>query len=68
MREIDASGLSCPEPVIMVKKAFSRSREESCIIVDNIASYENVKRYLEAIGIEHDDEKKEGTWHLRTRG
>ncbi|MBF0232574.1 MAG: sulfurtransferase-like selenium metabolism protein YedF [Desulfamplus sp.] len=43
----DARGLSCPEPVLMVKKALDdSSHKEISIIVDNEASMENVSRFL----------------------
>lgn len=44
MKTIDARGLSCPEPVIMLRKALSGG--EPCqMIVDNHAAKENTSRY-----------------------
>ena len=44
MVEIDARGRSCPEPVIMAKRAL-KENEEIDVLVDNRASLENVQRY-----------------------
>ena len=49
MKRIDTSGFSCPEPVIMTKKALKDSPDALTVIVDNVASRENVKRFGEAI-------------------
>lgn len=56
---LDARGLSCPAPVLMVKKALDDASEttlndeylnEITIIVDNEASMENVSRFLTSRG------------------
>lgn len=38
MNKIDARGLSCPEPVILTKKALAVSHEGLEILVDNETS------------------------------
>lgn len=50
MQILDARGLSCPEPVIMIRKAMMGRESAYTIIVDNIASRENVTRYAEHQG------------------
>lgn len=45
MKKIDARGLSCPEPVIMTKKALSSKDSHYEILVDNITAKENVTRF-----------------------
>ncbi|MCI2076266.1 MAG: sulfurtransferase TusA family protein [Sphaerochaeta sp.] len=50
MREIDARGLSCPQPVVMTKKALADKPEELKVLVDNRAALENVTRYAKAVG------------------
>ena len=50
MKRIDTSGLSCPEPVIMTKKAVKGVEDGIEVVVDNVASRENVTRFLEATG------------------
>lgn len=60
MKRIDTSGLSCPEPVIMTKKAIKGVEDGIEVVVDNVASRENVTRFLEASGftVERTDEAK----------
>jgi len=43
--KIDARGLSCPEPVIMLKKAMAGGGEAYEMLVDNRASVENATRF-----------------------
>lgn len=65
MRELDTSGFSCPEPVIMTKKALKDSPEGLVVIVDNRASKENVTRYATALGYKVDTEEGKDSWKLR---
>ncbi len=46
---VDAKGLACPQPVLLIKKALD-SRDEVIILVDNIAACENVKRFASKSG------------------
>ena len=50
MKHLDARGLSCPEPVIMLRKAMMSKEAAYEMIVDNITSKENVTRYAEHQG------------------
>ena len=50
MKTIDARGLSCPEPVIMIRKAMMSKENEYVMMVDNVTSRENVTRYAEHQG------------------
>lgn len=52
MKIIDARGLSCPEPVIMLRQAMASKEREYQLIVDNHASKENTTRYGEHQGYE----------------
>lgn len=45
MKTIDARGLSCPEPVIMTKKALQSKENRYEILVDNVTAKENVTRF-----------------------
>lgn len=47
---LDARGLSCPEPVVMIRKAMASKENEYTMVVDNITSKENVTRYAEHQG------------------
>ena len=64
MKTLDARGLSCPEPVIMIRKAMMT--KESCyeMIVDNPTSKENVIRYAEHQGYQVAITEKDGEYTL----
>lgn len=47
---LDARGLSCPEPVIMIRKAMETKENRYEITVDNRTSVENITRYAEHQG------------------
>ncbi len=43
---VDARGLSCPQPVLMTKKALESSKNNNFeVIVDNATAKENVTRF-----------------------
>ena len=50
MKKLDARGLSCPEPVILLRNAMMSKDDAYEIIVDNPTSRENVTRYGEHQG------------------
>lgn len=50
MEIIDARGLSCPEPVILTRKAMESGAAAYEVIVDNNTSKENVTRYAQHQG------------------
>ena len=47
---LDARGLSCPEPVVMIRKAMMTKAAEYTMVVDNPTARENVTRYAEHQG------------------
>lgn len=48
---VDARGLSCPQPVLMTLDAIKSGRDSELeVIVDNMASRENVVRAAESKG------------------
>lgn len=47
--EVDARGLVCPQPVILVKNALKDKPEDIKVLVDNVAALENVTRYATAM-------------------
>lgn len=55
---IDARGLSCPEPVIMVMNALKTNADSYEVLVDNVTALENVSRYASHQGykVEHKEE------------
>ncbi len=50
--EVDARGLSCPQPVLLTLQTIQSSdgKEDICVLVDNQASFENVSRAATAKG------------------
>ncbi|MCR5684201.1 MAG: sulfurtransferase TusA family protein [Lachnospiraceae bacterium] len=50
MSFLDARGLSCPEPVIMIKNAITSNDSHYEIMVDNRTSVENITRFGEHNG------------------
>ena len=46
MNIIDARGMSCPQPVLMTKKALKKSPDAVQILVDNETAKGNIERYL----------------------
>ena len=50
MNTLDARGLSCPEPVVMLRKAMASQEPAYQIVVDNPTSRVNVTRYAEHQG------------------
>lgn len=64
MVKLDARGLSCPEPVIMIRKAMMTGDSAYEIMVDNVASKENVTRYAEHQGYQVTVSWNEGEYTL----
>lgn len=46
MHRIDTRGMSCPQPVLMAKKALDAGATELEVLVDNATADGNVKRFL----------------------
>ena len=67
MTTVDARGYSCPEPVIMLKKAMLTKEAEYTIMVDNTASRENVTRFAEHAGYTVTVSEKGGEYTLTLR-
>ncbi|MDU1414574.1 MAG: sulfurtransferase TusA family protein [Clostridium sp.] len=49
--KVDARGMSCPQPVLMAKKAFEASKDGFEILVDNNVAKENVSRFIKNTGL-----------------
>lgn len=67
MKTIDTSGLSCPQPVVMTKKALEREKDGIDVIVDNNTAKENVMRFLKNGGYKVEIEEKGETFVLKAR-
>ncbi|MCR5631786.1 MAG: sulfurtransferase TusA family protein [Atopobiaceae bacterium] len=50
MDTLDARGLSCPEPVVMISQAMASKADSYRMIVDAVAARENVTRYAQSQG------------------
>lgn len=48
MTTIDARGLACPEPVVLTQRAVLAQPEGVTVLVDNMASVENIGRFARA--------------------
>lgn len=68
MKEIDARGLVCPQPVILTKKALEEIEEgEVVAIVDNITAKENVTRLAANLNYEYEVSDKSGCHYIKIR-
>ncbi len=67
MIKIDALGLSCPKPIIMVKRAIKgmSKGQEFEVICDNKTSHKNLMRYLEDLKSNPQSEEKEDYYLIR---
>ncbi len=61
---IDARGLSCPQPVVLTKKALEKANDLT-VIVDNSTAEQNVSRLAEGHGMEVSVDKKGDGIYLR---
>ena len=64
MKELDARGLSCPEPVVMIRKAMTSRESAYQIVVDNVTARENVTRYAQHQGYQVSVQETDGEYHL----
>ena len=67
MNTLDARGLSCPEPVIMIQKAMKTKEAAYVMMVDNHASKENVTRFAEKSGYKVTITESNGEYTLEMR-
>ncbi len=62
--EIDARGLSCPQPIIETKKAVDKKVPSISVLVDNIAAKENVSRFAKVMKYDVTVKETEYGWKL----
>jgi tRNA 2-thiouridine synthesizing protein A len=48
--QVDARGFSCPQPVIMTRKALEKGKFPIEVLVETVTSRENVRRVAEKAG------------------
>jgi len=64
--KIDARGLSCPQPMVLAKKAIDKIGKGTIeILVDTVTSRENVTRLARSAGYQVSMEEKEGEFVLK---
>lgn len=67
-KTIDACGLTCPAPVLLVKDTVEHTNEqEITVLVDNAASLENVSRFLTSRGFSVSDSQEGEVFKLEAR-
>jgi selenium metabolism protein YedF len=65
IKELDARGLSCPQPVLQTKNMLEEMTEGMLmVVVDNTIACENVKRFVESSGCSVMVEEKTGEYQL----
>lgn len=64
MKLIDARGLSCPEPVLLLRQEMASKGASYQIIVDNHAAKENTSRFARHQGYDVKVEEKDGEYTL----
>lgn len=69
MDTLDARGLSCPEPVVMISQAMASKADSYRMIVDAVAARENVTRYAQSQGytVNITENGASGRWILPSR-
>lgn len=65
LNQIDARGLSCPQPVLLTKKGVERNPEGIQVLVDNTIARDNITRFAGNSGYKVDT-KTQGSDFLLT--
>lgn len=64
-KTVDARGLTCPQPVILTRKAMEESGKETIVtLVDNRAALENVSRLGSSQGYQVSVAEKDGIYEI----
>jgi TusA-related sulfurtransferase len=64
---VDARGRSCPEPVIMTKKALESNSEGVNVIVDTNVAVENITRFAKSKGYDVEVKENNDDFELNIR-
>ena len=65
---VDARGRSCPEPVVMVKKAVDQGHKDFAVLADSEGARDDVSRFLKSQGLKVQVEVRDGEYVLRVNG
>jgi len=63
-RTVDARGLSCPQPVILVRKAIEAGEFPIEVLVETVTSLENVRRTAEKADLRVEVEEREDDFRI----
>ena len=66
MTNLDARGVSCPEPLIMLKKAL-KTEVELVLLVDSKNAYKNCESYANKQGFTVETEQDDDTFKMQIR-
>ena len=66
MMTLDARGISCPEPLIMLKNAL-KTEAQLTMLVDNKATLDNCEKFAKKQGFAVDVEKDGDTFKMQIR-
>ena len=61
---VDARGCSCPEPVIMIKKAMESGEKRYEMLLDSKNAVENVSRFVKSVGYSVEVKEKNDEFEL----
>ncbi|MGI6156979.1 MAG: sulfurtransferase TusA family protein [Saccharofermentanales bacterium] len=64
MKTIDACGLSCPEPVLLMRQGLEAGEFPFVVLVDDDTPRENILRYANNHGHATSVEDKDGIFHI----
>lgn len=64
MKELDARGLQCPQPLMMAKRELDASGDELAIVVTNEAAVTNLSHLAKRAKRDLTVEEKQGEWRL----
>ncbi len=64
MKEVDARGYPCPQPVLLTKRVVEDGEKEIVVMVDNRGSAENVARFGEKAGYQVKIEEVRGDFKV----
>ena len=66
MTTLDARGISCPEPVIMLKKAL-KAESDITLLVDNKIAFQNCEGFAKMQGCTVETEKDDDEYKMRIK-
>lgn len=61
---VDARGRSCPEPVILTKRALAQNGNKAVVLVDNQVAVDNITRFAQNKGLQVQVKEKDGEFEL----